>query len=83
MMTLAEAFEEATRHKKSRSMQSLALKRLADEVCKLDADKRRLNWLAMFGTFGVDSVTGEPGGDGQRRVAAVRAEIDKAMGVCP
>lgn len=83
MMTLAEAFDEAQRHKKSNSLQSLALRRLAAEVEKLEADRSRLDWLAMYGSFGVDSVTGEPGGNGQTRKSATRIEIDMAMGNSP
>lgn len=42
-------------------------------------DAARLDWIAMYGSFGVDSVTGDPGGNGQKRVAATRANIDAAM----
>ena len=49
------------------------------DLLSLLRDAARLDWLAMYGTFGVDSVSGIPGGNGQRRIAAVRSCIDKAM----
>ena len=43
------------------------------------SDVVRMDWIAMHGSFGVDSVTGLPGGNGQKRIAATRAAIDTAM----
>ena len=42
-------------------------------------DTTRLDWLAMYGSFGADSSSGRPGGNGQKRVAATRKNIDAAM----
>ena len=42
-------------------------------------DAKRLDWLAIHGSFGVDSVTGLPGGNGQKRIAATRQAVDAAM----
>ena len=42
-------------------------------------DAKRLDWLAIHGSFGVDSVTGLPGGNAQKRIAATRQAIDAAM----
>ena len=41
-------------------------------------DAARLDWIAMHGTFGVDSVSGDVGGNGQKRMAATRKNIDAA-----
>ena len=41
-------------------------------------DAARLDWIAMYGTFGVDSATGEAGGNGQKHIAATRKNIDAA-----
>ena len=49
------------------------------EVKQLRQDAKRLDWLAIHGSFGVDSVTGLPGGNGQKRIAATRQAIDSAM----
>lgn len=43
------------------------------------SDAQRLDWIAIHGSFGVDSVTGLPGGNGQKHKAATRAAIDAAM----
>jgi len=42
-------------------------------------DTARLDWLAMYGSFGVDSSSGQPGGNGQKRMAATRKNIDVGM----
>ena len=42
-------------------------------------DAKRLDWLAIHGSFGLDSVTGKLGGNGQKRIAATRQAIDAAM----
>ena len=42
-------------------------------------DAERLDWMALHGSFGVDSVTGELGGNGQCRKAATRHNIDAAL----
>ena len=52
---------------------------LKNQLALLEAETKRLDWIAMHGSFGVDSVTGKLGGNGQRRIAATRQEIDKAM----
>lgn len=44
----------------------------------LRKDAERLDWIAIHGTFGVDSITGEVGGNGQKRLAATRKNIDAA-----
>ena len=76
-MTLAEAFEEVSRHKKSRSMQALALRRLASEVKKLEADKKRLDWLAdknnLIGNVQL------PTACVMKNMHSLRAAIDMAM----
>lgn len=41
-------------------------------------DAARLDWIAIHGSFGVDSVSGLVGGNGQRCVAATRKNIDAA-----
>jgi hypothetical protein len=41
-------------------------------------DAARLDWIAVHGSFGMDSVSGELGGNGQRRLAATRSNIDAA-----
>ena len=41
-------------------------------------DAARLDWIAMYGSFGVDSATGEAGGNGQKHIAATRKNIDAA-----
>ena len=41
-------------------------------------DASRLDWIAVHGSFGVDSATGEVGGNGQKRIAATRKNIDAA-----
>ena len=41
-------------------------------------DAARLDWIAVHGSFGVDSATGEVGGNGQKRIAATRKNIDAA-----
>jgi hypothetical protein len=45
----------------------------------LEKDAARLDLIAIHGTFGVDSVTGEVGGNGQTRKAATRKNIDAAL----
>ena len=42
-------------------------------------DAARLDWIAVHGSFGVDSATGEVGGNGQKRLAATRKNIDAAI----
>lgn len=41
-------------------------------------DAARMDWIAVHGSFGVDSATGEVGGNGQKRLAATRKNIDAA-----
>lgn len=41
-------------------------------------DAARLDWIAMHRSFGVDSASGEVGGNGQKRLAATRRNIDAA-----
>ena len=48
---------------------------------RLDAE--RLDWIAMHGSFGVDSASGLPGGNGLRRMAATRINIDAAKEAKP
>lgn len=43
-----------------------------------ERDTERMNWIAVHGSFGVDSVTNLPGGNGQKRIAATREAIDAA-----
>ena len=52
---------------------------LEQRIKELERDAKRLDWVGVNGSFGVDSVTGEVGGNGQRRKAATRIEIDRAM----
>ena len=52
---------------------------LEAQVQALSMDAGRLDWIAMHGSFGVDSVTGLPGGNGQKHKAATRAAIDAAI----
>lgn len=49
------------------------------DLLSLLRDAARLDWLGMYGTFGVDSENGTPGGNGARRIAAIRSCIDEAM----
>lgn len=49
----------------------------AVEPYKRDAE--RLDMIAIYGSFGTDSITGELGGNGQKRVAATRQNIDAAL----
>jgi len=42
-------------------------------------DTTRLDWLAMYGSFGAESSSGLPGGNGQKRLAATRKNVDAAM----
>tara|TARA_R110000868_G_scaffold146931_11_gene368036 strand:- start:4673 stop:4957 length:285 start_codon:yes stop_codon:yes gene_type:complete len=58
---------------------SLCRADLVAEIEWLKADADRMHWIAMHGTFGVDSVTGEVGGNGQTRKAATRHNIDASM----
>lgn len=52
---------------------------LAEHTPSGDAeDAARLDWIAIHGSFGVDSASGLIGGNGQRRVAATRKNIDAA-----
>jgi len=63
-------------------MNELMVSELAEarvELDRLKADADRLDWIAMHGTFGVDSVTGEVGGNGITRKASTRINIDNAM----
>lgn len=46
-------------------------------------DAERMNWIAMHGTFGVDSVTGDVHGNGQTHKAATRKNIDAYMKATP
>jgi hypothetical protein len=50
-----------------------------DRVRELEKEAARLDWVAIHGSFGVDSVSGKLGGNGQKRVAATRNNIDEAM----
>ena len=50
----------------------------AQEAESVQEDAARLDWIAMYGTFGVDSATGEAGGNGQKHIAATRKNIDAA-----
>lgn len=52
---------------------------LYDKLAALTKDAKRLNWIAVNGSFGVDSATGEVGGNGQTRKAATRQNIDAAI----
>jgi hypothetical protein len=57
------------------------LERIADLERELEAvrkDAERMDWIAIHGSFGVDSVTGQIGGNGQKRIAATRTAIDAA-----
>ena len=45
----------------------------------LSDDSTLLDWLAIRGSFGIDSSTGEVGGNGQKRVAATRKNIRAAL----
>ena len=49
-----------------------------DECERLRADAERLDWIAVNGSFGLDFVTGEVGGNGLTRKAATRTNIDAA-----
>ena len=42
-------------------------------------DTERLDWLGIYGSFGADSISGQPGGNGQMCMAATRKNIDAAM----
>ena len=51
------------------------------ELARADSaqeDAARLDWIAVHGSFGVDSATGEVGGNGQKHIAATRKNIDAA-----
>lgn len=39
-------------------------------------ERRRMDWIGVYGTFCVDSVTGELGGNGKKRIQATRELID-------
>ena len=52
---------------------------LERELEALRKDAGRLDWLVIHGSFGVDSVTGQVGGNGQKRVVATRAAIDAKL----
>ena len=55
--------------------------KLADKAQQTteETDAKRLDWLAIHGSFGVDNVTEKPGGNGQKRIAATRQAIDAAI----
>ena len=55
-----------------------ALPALLARVRESEADAARLDWLAQYGVIPVDSVTGEPHGNGQRVLAASRKNVDAA-----
>lgn len=52
--------------------------KLEAEIAALKPDAERMDWIAMHGSFGVDSGTGLAGGNGQKHVAATRSAIDAA-----
>lgn len=68
-----ESWQAATQQSAAR------IAELEAEVQALRKDAERLDWIAMHGSFGVDSVTGLPGGNGQTRKAATRRGIDAAI----
>lgn len=68
-----EPWQAATQRQQER------IAELQAQVQALSLDAGRLDWIAMHGSFGVDSVTGLPGGNGQKRKAATRAAIDAAI----
>jgi hypothetical protein len=73
--------ESALEQAKRNTTESLAALRsaLAEHTPNGDAeDAARLDWIAIHGSFGVDSVSGLVGGNGQRCVAATRKNIDAA-----
>ena len=55
----------------------MACRELA-QADSVQEDAARLDWIAMYGSFGVDSATGEAGGNGQKQIAATRKNIDAA-----
>lgn len=61
------------------NQQAIRIAALEAQVQALSLDAGRLDWIAMHGGFGVDSVTGLPGGNGQKLKAATRAAIDAAI----
>ena len=54
------------------------IQKLEAEIAALKPDAERMDWIAMHGSFGVDSGTGLAGGNGQKHVAATRSAIDAA-----
>ena len=51
---------------------AVRLERMAD-------DSKRMDWIAMYGSYGADTSTGIPGGNGQKCVSATRKNIDTGM----
>lgn len=57
----------------------LALQNFLRSRTSATSDAARLDWVAVNGSFGVDSVSGVVGGNGLKRKAATRKNIDAAI----
>lgn len=62
------------------------VEKLSEEVASLKAqlaeykkDAARMDFLALYGSFGCDTVSGLPGGNGQKRLAATRSNVDAVI----
>ena len=69
--------DDAT-YRKMKQERDLALAECERLRADAERDAARLDWISMNGSFGLDSVTGEVGGNGQMRKAATRTNIDAA-----
>lgn len=53
--------------------------RLTEQFEAAQKDGERIKFIAIYGSFGCDSVSGAPGGNGQKRLAATQKNIDAAI----
>ena len=78
-LTVSSLRADAERDRQALEAYALTVGTLRAENQNLQKDTDRMAWVAQHASIGLDSGTGLAGGNGQKRVAATRSAVDKAM----